>query len=52
MGRTGSRESPCYISHTDDFALAVADRQYEMLIRVDADLVATLRKWGLAQGGM
>ena len=46
------REAPCYISHKDDFALAVAERQYEMLIPVDAALVAALRKWGLAQGGM
>ena len=52
MGRAGSRESSGYISHTDDFPLAVADRQYEVLIRVDADLVASLRKLGLAHGGM
>ena len=52
MWRAGGREASGYIPHTDDFALAVADRQSEMLIRADADLEAALRKRDLAQGGM
>ena len=52
MGRTWGREDSCYITHTDDFAIAVTDRQYEMIIRADAAVVAALTKWGLAQGGM
>ena len=51
-GRTWGREASGYITHTEDFALAVADRRYEMLKRVDSDLVAALRKWDHAQGGM
>ena len=52
MGRTGGREASCYISHTDDSAVAVSARQYEILIRVDAHLLAAIWKWGLAQGGV
>ena len=52
MGRTSDREASGYITHTDDFALAVTDRDYDMLNRVDSDLAAALRKWDQSQGGM
>ena len=52
VGRAGGREASRDISHTGDFAHFVSDKKYEMLIRADAELVAALRKWGLAQGWM
>ena len=44
MDRTSEREAAGYISHTNDFAVAVADRNYDVLSMIDADLIAALKK--------
>ena len=44
MDRASEREAAGYISHTDDFAVTVADTNYDFLSMVDADLVAALKK--------
>ena len=49
MDRTGEREAAGYISHTNDFAVDVADRNYDFLSMVDADLVAALKKRDAAE---
>ena len=50
LDRTAPREAEGYMAHTHDFALAVADREYDAISRVDCDLAAALRKWDDANG--
>ena len=50
LGRTTPREAAGYMAHTNDFAIAVADRNYDAISRVDCDLAAALQKWGDARG--
>ena len=46
LKRTSDREAAWYLSHTGDFALAVADRRYDVISRAAPDLYAALRGWG------
>ena len=55
LGRTNStteREAEGYISHAVDFAVAVADRNYDFLSMVDVDLVTALKKLDVRNGAM
>ena len=44
LKRTSAREAAWYLSRTNDFALAVADRKRDIIIRLDSDLDAALRR--------
>ena len=52
MDRTGEREAAGYISHTNDFAVDVADRDYDFLRSVGVDLVTALKKRGARNDAM
>ena len=50
LDRTTSREDAGYFARAHDFALAVADREYDAVSCVDCGLSAALRKRGDANG--
>ena len=50
LDRTNQGDDARYMARTHDFALAVADREYDAISRVDCGLAAALRRWGDANG--
>ena len=50
--RDEGREAACFVSHTNDFAVDVADRNYDFLTMVDVDLVTAAKKWGARNDAM
>ena len=46
MARARSYEISGYMSHTHDFAVAVADDDYAEVDRLDPELASSLRKMG------
>ena len=46
MGRTIAREAAWYLSRTNDFALAEAGRQYDIISRANPNRGDSLRRWG------
>ena len=47
LKRTTAREAAWYLSRANDFALAVAERQRDIISRADSDLAAALRRWDI-----
>ena len=51
LKRTSARGAARYRSHTNDFALAVADRHRDIISRVDSGLSAALRRCDIERAG-